>query len=63
LPNGWEITHAGATKPSSVDINGNCSNNADNDCDGVPNVEDNMIDDADLSGQPGYGTPDWYKKT
>ncbi len=34
----------------------------DNDNDGLPDSEDDMIEDQDPPGTPGYGTPDWYKK-
>ncbi|NIO44015.1 MAG: PKD domain-containing protein [Candidatus Aenigmarchaeota archaeon] len=34
----------------------------DNDNDGSPDIDDDMIDDADPPGHPGYGTPDWFKK-
>ncbi len=34
----------------------------DNDNDGSPDNDDDMIDDADPPGHPGHGTPDWFKK-
>ena len=35
----------------------------DNDNDGLPDNEDDMIEDQDLPGDPDYGIPDWHPKS
>ena len=35
----------------------------DNDGDGIPDGEDDMIEDQDMPGDPDYGIPDWHPKS
>lgn len=35
----------------------------DNDNDGIPDSQDDMIEDSDAPGDPNYGIPDWHPKS
>jgi hypothetical protein len=59
------VAQEGARKPILEDTDGHGLIDlidVDNDNDGLSDSEDDMIDDADLPGQQGYGTPDWYEE-
>ena len=59
-----KVIQPGADKSFFTDTDGDWWIDAldgDADNDGVINGEDSMIEDADLPGTEGYGTPDWYQ--